>query len=130
MPHDAIQQRLRVLCFSRDQSLLETRGAVLATRYQTVTVKSVEDIYALPPDSQFDAVVLCHSLSDAECDVASAIAGQWWPKAKVLGLTTARSGCSTSADRVVQTADGPAALLRAIDSVIRPGIGPISAVSA
>jgi hypothetical protein len=130
MPHDAIQPRPRVLCFSRDQSLLETRGAVLATRYQTVTVMSVEEIYALQPDIQFDVVVLCHSLSDTDCDVASAIARQWWPQAKILGLATSRSGCSTSADGVVQTADGPCALLRAVDSLIRPSIEATSAASA
>jgi hypothetical protein len=52
-----IQQRLRILCISPDQRLLETRGAVLATRYELVTVASIEDIHALAIGMFFSAVV-------------------------------------------------------------------------
>ena len=124
MTYDAMQQRARVLCFSSDQSLLETRGEVLATLYQTVTIKSLEEIFELPPDMQFDAVVLCHSLSANECGVATAVVRQRWPEARILKLAANQLGCSTSTDRIFPTADGPAALLRAVDSLIRPSMEP------
>jgi hypothetical protein len=93
---------------------------VLAKHYDAVLVGSLEEMRALPADKQFDVVVLCHSLSSDECDLAAAIVRDRWPAAKILALSVERSSCWTSADRIVRGLDGPSALLQAIDRLLQP----------
>ena len=47
MPMDSTQQRSRVLCFSRDPRLLNTRWMVLAKHYDAVSVGSIEEMLAI-----------------------------------------------------------------------------------
>ena len=119
MPTDFSQQRLRVLCLSRDQRLLETRGMVLAKHYDAAIVGSIEEMRALPVVTQFDVVVICHSLLPEECDLSALIAKERWPKAKIVALSIMRPAYRSFADQVVRGIDGPEILLQAIDRVTR-----------
>src|SRR5436305_3833568 len=95
----------RVLCVSHDELLLETRQLVLASRYQAVSVRGIEEMEAL--DENFDAVLLCHTLSAEECGRATKIAQRRWPKAKMVAISTAEMSCVSFADQVVWAQDGP-----------------------
>jgi hypothetical protein len=119
-----LHHRARVFCLSRDQRLLETRGMVLAKRYDAITVGSIEEMWALPVASAFDVVVLCHSLSAEECDLSASIARERWPQAKILALSVDSSSCWTFADQVVRGLDGPSVLVQTIDRLLRsrPGL--------
>ncbi|HEY1578297.1 MAG TPA: hypothetical protein VGF82_14610 [Terracidiphilus sp.] len=108
----------RVLCVGRDPRLLETRQLVLAKRYETVTVGSIEEMRALPIEEEFDVVVLCHSLSFEECDLSSELARGRWRHAKIVALSIQQGDCSVAADQTVRALDGPRFLLRTIDQVV------------
>lgn len=112
-----------VLCFSRDQRLLETRGMVLSKHYNAELVGSIPELKALSPDTHIDTVILCHSLSPEECDLSASIVRERWPKAKILAVSGERPSCWTFADKVVSGIDGPSVLLQAIDSLVRPSLG-------
>ncbi len=107
----------RVLCFSRDPRLLETRRQILATRYEAVTVGSIEEIMALATDEEFDVIVLCHTLSVEECDLSAQTVRVRWPGAKIVALSAEQGGCSEAADRIVRGLDGPRLLLDTIDQL-------------
>jgi hypothetical protein len=108
----------RVLCFGRDPRLLETRRLVLARRFETVTVGSIEEMRALPVDEEFDVIVLCHSLSLEECDLSSELARARWERAKIVALSIEQGDCSLAADQTVRGLDGPRFLLSTIDHLV------------
>ena len=112
----------RVLCFSRDPRLLETRHWVLEKRFDAVTILSIA---AMEQQSSlgrsFDLVLLCHTLSAEECESAFAIARQSWPHAKILGLVASEpSACDPPLfDGVVPGLDGPRVLLDKAAEMLR-----------
>jgi hypothetical protein len=108
----------RVLCISRDPRLLESRHLVLARKYETVTVGSVEEMSSLPASGQFDVIVLCHSLSSEECEVSAELVRVRWPNAKIVALSVEQDGCFDGADEIVRGLDGPRVLLGTIDHLL------------
>lgn len=108
----------RVLCFSREAVLLETRQQVLNKRYSVVGVNSVEEMMALDPGLEFDVVILCHTLSVNDCDFSTQFVRARWPGAKIVALSVEQKSCSEIADRVVRGLDGPRFLLNTIDQLV------------
>lgn len=97
---------------------MRTRRLVLASRYNAVSaVASIQEIETLK-EPEFDVIVLCHTLSQEECDLAVRICQTRWAGAKFVALAKERSKCDWSADRVVRALDGPKILLRAIDGLV------------
>lgn len=111
---------VRVLCLGHDERLLETRVQVLASRYETVSVRSLAEMRSLPGDARFDIVLLCHTLSPEECGVCSEVARERWPEARVLAIAVERGSCWEYADQVVKAMDGPRVLFGAIDQMLAP----------
>jgi DNA-binding NarL/FixJ family response regulator len=111
------ERSIRVLCFSRDPLLLESRQQVLATKYESVTVGTTEEMMALASCVQFDVIVFSHTISAEECDLCAEIVRTRWPEAKIVALSAEQEGCSEAADRVVRGLDGPRVLLNAIDQL-------------
>jgi DNA-binding response OmpR family regulator len=115
-----------LLCLSKSEELLAIRQLVLATRYDVTAVRSVNEIEALSSDSAFDLLLICHTLSDAECGHAASIARRRWPHIKIITMTTGFSSCSQEiSDLRVGSLDGPMPLFRAItlllsDCIPRP----------
>jgi hypothetical protein len=91
---------------------------VLARHYLAFAASSIEDMSALAGDKGFDVVVLCHSLSSEDCELAASIARLRWPHAKIVAISVERASCWMSADRVVRRLDAPTALLEVIDRLI------------
>jgi hypothetical protein len=118
MPSKISENPPLVLCLGSDQRLLEIRGRVLATHYGAVSLGNIEELDALPATKQFDVVVLCHSLSSEQCDMATTIVRERWPKAKIVALSREGSSFLTAADQTIRSLDGPSVLLQAIDGLL------------
>jgi DNA-binding response OmpR family regulator len=108
----------RVLCIGRDPSLLRTRQLVLANHFNVVTVGTVGEMQALGQDRNFDVVLLCHSLSAEECDLAAVTARRRWPAARILALAVERSSCRHYAEQTIRGLDGPRLLIQAIEHLV------------
>ncbi len=121
--------RPNILCLSQNLLLLETRRAVLARRYDVVSIATVDEMIRLAPERPFDVVLLCHTISKEDCHYASEFARRRWPGTKILALTSDSASCvAEHPDRVVPGLDGPVALLNAIRDLIPSGRG--SGISA
>jgi hypothetical protein len=72
------------------------------------------------------AVVLCHSISDQECDEVIALSRAAWPGVKTLALQEGIPGeCSIHADQTMENLEGPPVLLYKVRSML--GVGPADA---
>lgn len=106
---------LRVLCISRDQRLLETRQLVLITRYQATCVHNPEEIQDIPEHEAFDVLLLCHTLSQEECQRSADIARKRWPAIKVVAIWLGWPKSLEFADVPVSATEGPNSLFEAIE---------------
>lgn len=125
--HDECSPRYRVLCFSRDRLLGETRTLVLQRYYETVYVGSLEECAALSSGPAFDAVVLCHSLSYEEYEGCIEIAELLWPQARIVSVAAGSGSVQLESTAVVPGLAGPRALLFTLQQVLQPirsGAGP------
>ena len=114
-----------ILCYGKNPVLLKTREAVLAKRYDVTVVYSLDEIANIPAATQFDVLLLCHSLSTEDCHACSEIARHRWPKCKVVALTASGSGCANEqADRNLPGLDGPTALLSTIQELTQTPRSP------
>ena len=93
---------------------------VLASRYSAVAVGSVAEICALAADSHFDVVLLCHTMSKEESELAAGIARERWPRVRILALSVEQHDSVSYADGTIRGLDGPRLLLESIDSLIVP----------
>ncbi len=91
---------------------------VLANHFNVVTVGSMAEMQALAQDRVFDVVLLCHSLSSEECDLAATTARRRWPEAKILALAVERSSCQSYAQHTIRGLDGPRLLIQAIEHLV------------
>lgn len=125
--HGECSPRYRVLCFSRDRLLGETRTLVLRRQYEAVYVSSLEEFAALFYGPEFDAVVLCHSLSFDEYERCREIVELLWPQAKIVSVAAGSGSVQLESAAVVPGLAGPRALLLTLQWVLQPtlsGIGP------
>jgi hypothetical protein len=107
-----------LLCLSKHPALLEIRCRVLATRYDVVCLRSVEEMKTLPLDSPFELIVLCHTLSQVEVNQAVKCARTMWPGIQLLGITTPLSFHSEQVSALVDSLAGPPSMFRAISSLL------------
>jgi len=106
-------QQFAVLCYGHDELLLHTRRLILREYFQVSVTTSIEATAALARLEQMDLVLLCHSLSEEECDQMIELVGELWPQAKVLVLTAPDLGRATSLPHEEFAAlDGPYSLMR------------------
>ncbi len=111
-------QHSRVLCISRDPTLLKTRQMVFATCYDAVSVGSVDEMQRLPGLGAFNLLVVCHSLSINEFENAVAYARARWPDIKIIALTVGEANRVDLSDRRVRGLDGPRTLLRTMEGLL------------
>lgn len=109
-----------ILILGHDEHLLATRQWVLQTRgYQVLTVQEPAAIQKIPPTAPVRLVVLCHTLTDSERQLATGIAGTRWPGVKLLTLV-AESGRMPSGilGQLLHTMEGPAKLLSMVTDAV------------
>jgi DNA-binding response OmpR family regulator len=116
-----MQSNPRILCFSDDPHLLQTRRWILETRYEAVCVSSLQEMEQQTPADGFDVVILCHSLTPKDCESATQIVRRRWPLAKIVALASEWADCELAgSDKVVASNDGPIALLSAVEQMLTP----------
>lgn len=84
-----------VLCFGRDAGLLRTRVAVLTGIARVQSATDLMQMVDLATHQRFDLIILCHTLSDADCGLAFQVARRNWPEAQILAVASSSRGCSS-----------------------------------
>jgi DNA-binding NtrC family response regulator len=109
-----------VLVFGRDHQLIHTRGLILEKAgFRVRTASSLPDIHQLLSEPTMDVLLLCHSLSTAECNEALAMTQERWPRIQTISLISGSSGCSSQpTDAIMNAADGPAKLIQEVNKHI------------
>lgn len=113
------QPRPRVLCFSHDRILGDTRCAILQRSYDTVFVSSLDEVSCLLSASPFAVIVLCHTVSLEERQSCLALA---WRMAKVVLVASESERPQPEIDQIVLGLAGPERLLDAVRQVLRPAV--------
>src|ERR1700709_160902 len=76
-----------IVCFSHDLRLVETRRMVFeAASFVTTVVETVSALDDVLREGPVGVVVLCHSLSSAECKLAEELIERLYPRTGVLQL--------------------------------------------
>jgi hypothetical protein len=109
-----------ILIVGHDDHLLATRQWVLQTRgYQVVTVQDPAAIQKIPATAPVRLLVLCHTLSEAECETASRLANARWPGLKSLTLLADTSRTPSGIlGQLLHTMDGPGKLLSMVTEAV------------
>lgn len=109
-----------ILIVGHDEHLLATRQWVLQTRgYQVMTVQRASAVRTVPLAGPVRLVVLCHTLSPAETELAESAAGERWPGVKHLTLSPERGRAPTGLlGQLLHTLDGPDKLLSMVTELV------------
>jgi DNA-binding NtrC family response regulator len=103
----------RVLVVSRDEMLLRTREMILGAFFAVRGAGRFSEARTLLTNHRFDLIVLCHSLTNDECERLAMIAHEQNPRCQILGMTaTSRAGMKTWADKQLGVDAGPYGLLK------------------
>jgi len=103
----------RVLVVSRDEMLLRTREMILGAFFAVRGAGRFSEARALLTNNNFDLVVLCHSLSDDECERLAGIARDQTPRPLILGMSaSSRGNARPWADKQLGVDAGPYGLVK------------------
>lgn len=103
----------RVLVVSRDEMLLRTRKMILGAFFVVHGAGRSSEAKALLKTETFDLIVLCHSLSNDECEQIAAIARRRNARSLILAMTSSsRSIMKPWADRQLGVDVGPYGLVK------------------
>lgn len=109
----------RVLLFSRDRVLLQTRQLVLGAFFDVHAAGRAQEVEKLLRSYRYDLLVLCYTLSDADrAWLSSALQAQKY-QPKVLSLISAQSKLFPSpGDRTHMREAGPFYLLKRTAEIV------------
>ena len=79
-------QRLEILCYGHDRSLLNTRRMILQSSFRVETASTLAEIAHLGATMDVALVVLCHTVPEEEARRVMQISGALWPKSGVLSI--------------------------------------------
>ena len=100
--------------------MLATRSQVLATRYSVVPVSDVDELEAQSPDSAFQVLVLCHTLSERESAAAFSLSKERWPGIAVVSIVKSGSDRPPGpGNATFRSLEGPRALLACISDAVQ-----------
>lgn len=109
--------------------LLYTRKCILEREFAAEICCSVVRLGEILAQGPVQAVVVCHSVPDWECDEVIDLSRAAWPEVKVLILQEGITGeCSPYGDRTMESLEGPPVLLHKLHSML--GVGPANAALA
>ena len=108
-----------ILLYGRDPLLLATRRWILESRgYRTVAVTQLEEFDQFT-GTQFELLILCHSLDPESCANALGLAASCWPGIKTLVLARNVFKPNTAVPgQVVMALDGPLALISTLTNLV------------
>lgn len=103
----------RVLVVSNDQMLLQTRQLILGAFFQVEGAGRIQEVEPLITRNQFDLIVLCHSLSDRDCQRVADLIKDQDPRPKLLVISGEGGALMhPTHDQVLVTEAGPYQLLK------------------
>ena len=79
-------QRLEILCYGHDPSLLETRRMILESLYRVETASTLAELAHLGGLMDVALIILCHTVPEEEARRVMQISGALWPKSGVLSV--------------------------------------------
>src|SRR6516225_126163 len=79
----------QVLVVSRDAMLLQTRQLILGAFFRVQTAGRIREAEALLVTRTFDLIILCYTLTEAECQEVIRLADELKHRPRILMLTTA-----------------------------------------
>ncbi|MBS1815349.1 MAG: hypothetical protein JSS87_10775 [Acidobacteria bacterium] len=79
-------QRLEILCYGHDQTLLDTRRMILQSSFRVETASSLAELAHLGGVMDVALIVICHTVPEEECRRVMQISGALWPKSGVLSV--------------------------------------------
>ncbi len=109
-----------IVMYGHDEHLLATRQWVLQSRgYRVLTVTTPSKFVAIPEVPPIKLLILCHSLSHEECDVAIALARERWPGIQSLALDADGTRMPDGLlGQLLHTMDGPAKLISVVNQIV------------
>lgn len=103
----------RVLVVSRDETLLRTREMILGAFFRVEGAGRFQEAVALMKSSNFDLIVLCHSLSYDECERLAMLAQEQTTRALILAMTaSSRASIKPWADKQLGVDAGPYGMVK------------------
>jgi hypothetical protein len=112
-------RRPRLLCYGHDEMLLYTRKCILERDYSVAICGGLARLGEILRQGPVHVVVLCHSVSDAECEKVMELSRAAWPTVKILVLQVGgHEECSLHSDKTMESLEGPPALLYKVHSML------------
>ncbi len=102
----------RVLVVSRDETLLRTRALILGAFFEVHSAGRALEATSLLHNHVFDLVVLCHSLTNAECEQLAIQAHDQNPRPMILAMSPRGDASKPWADKQLGVDAGPYGLLK------------------
>jgi DNA-binding NtrC family response regulator len=102
----------RVLVVGRDEMLLRTRLMILGAFFEVKGAGRSSEAVPLIQNDAFDLVVLCHSLTNAECEQLAALAHDQNPRTRILAMSASGNASKPWADKQLGVDAGPYGLLK------------------
>lgn len=103
----------RVLVVSRDEMLLRTREMILGAFFAVRGAGRFSEARALLINDNFDLIVLCHSLTDDECERLARMARDRSPRPLILAMSaSSRASLRPWADKQLGVDAGPYGLVK------------------
>lgn len=111
-----------ILVYGRDPALLDTRRWVLERGgFDVMLTTDPAEVEKLVCDPRVSLLILCHTLTTAECQRITESASTLNPELKQLRMAILPSSRSADpAGSVISVFDGPKALLHAVQQVASP----------
>jgi DNA-binding response OmpR family regulator len=119
-PSSAVHTLVGILVYGSDELLLGTRTMVLENAgFQVFSAISSDGAESIMKSGEVALVVLCHSLSEQQCEAALDFAKRQRPALNTLVLTASGSPCSERTTGAVLSAfDGPRKLVETVQDLL------------
>ncbi len=107
-----------ILMFGKDALLLETRKQVLkAAGFDTRSVMTVAEFKRAIAEGRWRVLILCHTLSEAECSLVLAAAAAHAPEMPIFTLRSGFSARAIVSVESIEVLNGPKRLLERVSSL-------------
>ena len=119
-PSSAVPTSVGILVYGSDELLLGTRTMVLENAgFQVFSAIGSDDAKSIMKSGKIGLVVLCHSLSEQQCEAALDFAKRQQPPLETLVLTATGSPCSEHTTGAILNAfDGPRKLVQTVQDLL------------
>ncbi len=109
----------RILCYGHDEVLLYTRKLILDREFVAEKCGTLAGLTEILSRGPLDLLLICQSVSEAECEEVIEMVRAASPEVKVLVMQAGHPGlCSVHSDAAMENLEGPPALLEEIRGML------------